>query len=204
MSDKIDYTPIIADLERRRDEIIQSIVTLRALAGMPTSNGVASTSSTLTKPLTGSGSSELRQHQFFGMSAPDAIRSYLATVKQTRTPAKIAADLVEYGFTTTSANPGNTIRTALGRLEEDGEVVKVKKEWGLPSWFPGLRSKRKRPDDNENGEEETEAAGKKSKKPANPTQAAAGSYKAFVAEMRTAGMTLKEIGPLWQKKKAEG
>ena len=197
MTETVDYSLILADLERRRDEINQAIATIQALAGVaPTSSGDGAGGSTLTKPM-GAAAIGLRKHQFFGMKAPDAIKSYLATVKQTRTATQIANDLVEYGFTTASANRGNTIRTALGRLEEDGEVVKVKKEWGLPNWFPGLRKKggAKKTDEGGNGQGDKKTETKRPLKK--------GGWREFLQQQLKVGKTMKEASAMWKAQQTE-
>lgn len=194
MTETIDYSLILADLEHRRDEINQAIATIQALAGIAPTAGNGTGGSALTKPV-GTAVSGLRKHQFFGMKAPEAIKSYMATVKQTRTATQIASDLMEYGFTTASAIPGNTIRTALIRLEEDGEVVRVKKEWGLPNWFPGLRKKGggKKPDEAGNGQGEKPKAKRPPKK---------GGWHEFLQQQLKAKKTMKEASAAWRERKA--
>ncbi|HEX6462806.1 MAG TPA: hypothetical protein VFZ98_00080 [Vicinamibacterales bacterium] len=135
MPDVIDYGPTIADLERKRDEIDRTIAMLRAFAGLPAPEAAPRNGGSSGGPV------EFTNKHFFGMKAPDAVLLYLETVKEARTAAKIASDLVEHGFMTTSDDPANSIRTTLRRLEADGKVVQKKKDWGLPQWYPGLRGR---------------------------------------------------------------
>jgi hypothetical protein len=218
VTDVIDYAPILADLERRRAEIDQAIATIRAVSGLAPSEVEITTSSALTRPL-GSGPG-IQRHQFFGLKAPDAIQAYLAVVKEARTASKIASDLKSGGFTTTSRNPANTIRTALVRLEEDGIVVQIDKEWGLASWFPGMRKGGRKPEETTNknkakkgkqgkGKKAPKAppkprASQKPKKGSEAPTAMHSKYNEFMAEQRRAGKSMAEISAAWRKKKAEG
>ena len=188
MTEQADYAQVLADLERRRDEINQAIATIRRLAEMPAESGEAAPAGRSAT----NGAGGLRQHMFFGMKAPDAVRAYLGAVKQTRTAARIAEDLIEYGWNTTSDSPSNVIRTALVRLAENDEVVQVKgKEWGLVSWFPGLnRGKR-------SGSEDKAVEPAKEKKPRS-------TYHAFLAEKMKQRMTMKQAAEAWAKEKAAG
>lgn len=138
MPDTPDYGPIIADLERKRAELDASIAMLRLMAGLGTSETVAAAPASSGSRPEAEG---MRRDQFFGMKAPDAIKAYLTLVKQPRTAARITTDLLNHGFNTSSQFPANTMRTTLKRMEDGGEVVQVKKEWGLTSWYPGIRAK---------------------------------------------------------------
>lgn len=197
MTEQVDYAQVLADLERRRDEMNQAIATIRVLAGLAPEGTDVSVSQQ--RAAANGAAAGLRPHMFFGMKAPDAVRAYLDAVKQTRTAAKIAADLIEYGWNTTSDNPANIIRTALVRLAEAGEVVKVKgKEWGLVSWFPGLnRGKRTTSDSGKSEAIAREEGPKKSQKPRSP-------YHAFLAAKMKEGMSMKQAAEAWAKEKQVG
>ena len=193
VTEQVDYVKVLADLERRRDEINQVIVTIRGLAGMATDSAAGS----IGQPGAANGSGTLKPHMFFGMSAPDAARAYLAAVKEPRTAAKIADGLERHGWTTTSKDPSNIVRTALTRLAEDGEVVQVKdKEWGLIAWFPGL-NKGKRVG-GVTLEKVTEAKPKpKAKRPRS-------QYLVFLSEKMSEGMSMKQAAAAWQSQKPKG
>jgi hypothetical protein len=142
MPEQVDYAPIIADLERRRAELDQTIASLKRLAGLAdegASSGPSANGGTLPTGVGGG----LRNDAFFGMTAPDAIKAYLAFSKRPQGAAKIADELVQHGFKTTSETPANMIRTVLRRIAKSDQVVQVKKEWGLPSWYPGLKRRAK-------------------------------------------------------------
>lgn len=187
MSGPVDYDPILADLERRRDEIDQAIATIRSLRNMPVptegSPGISKVPRT-----NGTGSVNLERHQLVGMALPEAIRTYLGAVKQSKTAVQISAGLLEYGWTTTSRTPGNSVRTALARMKEDGDVVQVGgKEWGLIAWFPGLH--KKRPQEKVSESEE----------PKEPRS----EYHQFIAEKMSKGMSMKDAAAEWRKERGE-
>ena len=210
MPDVIDYGPTIADLERKRDEIDRTIMTLRALAGLPAAEPLQRNGGP-------SGPVEFTNKHFFGMKAPEAVLLYLESVKEPRGAARIARDLVDHGLTTTSDSPANAIRTTLRRLAAAGQVVQIKTEWALPSWYPGLRQ----------AESRKTAKGSTSKKPrrtpkkhvkraespkalkdgsmAGPVKAehverakGGDAYHLFISERRKAGRSLSEANQDWK------
>src|SRR2546426_876737 len=148
MAEHVDYAPIIADLERRRAELDQTIASLRRLAGMATDEATGAGTNGGALPASIGGG--LRDDAFFGMKGPEAVKAYLAWAKRPQSAAKIADELVAHGFTTTAGSPANFIRTTLRRLREAEEVVQVKKDWGLASWYPGFK---RRPKADENPQE---------------------------------------------------
>jgi hypothetical protein len=206
VADQIDYAPIIADLERRAEEILRTIATLRALASSPTDGPNSPPASTAPTARASHHGSDLRRDQFFGMKAPDAVKAYLAFVKQPRSAARIASDLIDHGFTTSSASPPNSIRTTLKRLEEMGEVVQIKKDWGLIDWYPGLRNKRgKGTEPNGTHEREPKAPARKASPRPIPKKAKAGGidYRAFIAERMKRGMSMADAAAEWKIEKAQ-
>ena len=152
MPEVIDYGPIIAELERKRDELTRTIEVLRAIAGMPTLPG---------GPTSGGGglgggasvgdrTPELRSDAFFGMKAPEAIKAYLNIVKQPKTVREIADGLEQGGFLTSAKAFYNNLYTALVRMQRDGEVVQLpQKRWGLADWYPA-RAKQKQKSEGSN------------------------------------------------------
>ncbi len=161
------------------------------------------------------GAVEFTNKHFFGMKAPEAVLLYLETVKESRSATRIAQDLVEHGYTTTAGLPANTIRTTLRRLERTGDVVQVKKEWGLPAWYPGLR-RNLRSSDGGTGTEshkvsrktDPKKAAAKAKGGKAPKGARGGRRKnpwlAFYADQIANGKTMAEAAVLWKERKAKG
>ena len=188
MTEHVDYAKVLADLEHRRDKIDQAITTLRGIMGV----SMAAASTSVRGQAAANGSGVLKPHMFFGMSAPEAAAAYLAAVRETRTAAKIADDLIQYGWTTTSQSPSNVVRTALSRLAKEGEVVQLKgKEWGLVDWFPGL-NKGKR-------------AAPTLEKPADLShpKRPPSRYNVFLKEKMSQGLSMKEAAAAWQVQKAK-
>lgn len=202
MAETTDYGPTIADLERKRDEIDRTIAMLRAFAGLP------SVDMARTGPP--GGPVEFTNKHFFKMATPDAILLYLESVKEARAAARITSDLLAHGFITTSSTPSEVIRTALRRLEDSGKVVQVKKEWGLPEWYPGLRGRiqESRTDAEPRKASRSTPAKKavshtkaKKDKPATPVKLTA--YNTFLKEKMGAGMSMLEAATAWKKQKGE-
>jgi len=145
----VDYNVVLADLEAKRtqlDEAIavikqmlgQSVVTDPAQAGKPPGAGVA-------------GKTFIDSDEFFGMSVGDAAVKYLHMAKKPQDATQFAEALEKGGMTHTSKNFTTTITTALSRrAEKEADVVKVKRgQWGLASWYPGLRKPKKEEADKE-------------------------------------------------------
>jgi hypothetical protein len=155
----VDYGPVIADLEAKRDRLNATIAMLREQAGMgPSPEGGGGGSPTPTKE------SEIRGDAFFGMKVPEAAKAYLAIVKKPKSTNEIAEALERGGLVHSSANFFNTVYTALDRDDsKGGEIIKVNKLWGLAKWYPGRARKRVK------GQEEEAAA----EEPAEATPAEA-------------------------------
>jgi hypothetical protein len=140
------------------------------------------------------------------MSIPEAIKSYLEIMKQPQTPKAITDGLKAGGVLSESTHFYANVRTALKRLKLQGQVVNTKTGgWGLAEWYAGRagaaladRPRKKGKGSRKKGPR-GEANG--SKAPSAPSGQPS-AYQRFVAEQRAAGKTLKEIGPLWQRKKA--
>ena len=152
MSDPVDqpdhYDKVIADLEAKKQALenaIEAVKQAKALTtGVPyePSTTITPGSSGYAGPSQNSGN--LQSDAFFNMRVPEAIKKYLAIIKRPKSPNEITDALKAGGINTTSTNFYSVVTTALRRLLADGEVVKVKKDWGLASWYPG-RNKVQKP-----------------------------------------------------------
>ena len=129
----------LEQLEAERAQLDATIAYLRQRLGVPDSVGATGSPGR-------AGTTEIRPDAFFGMTAPDAVKAYLGMVKQPRGASEITKALLAHGFTTSSSTPANAIRTTLGRLADNGEVVQIKKNWGLAEWYPGMKNKRPKKD----------------------------------------------------------
>lgn len=129
----VDYESVIADLKAKRaaiDALIESFErTLPFLQSGPLAT---------VKP--GVANQSIEKDTFFGLSVIDAARKYLSMVKSPKSTQDIAAALERGGLTHTSQNFANTVVTILRRQERNvGDIIRVKRDWGLAEWYPGLR-----------------------------------------------------------------
>lgn len=212
MTDEIDYAPAIAGVRRQIEELQRTLATLLALEA---AQGKGSEESLTAEPRAQAPArhaqahgGHLRRDEFFGMKAPEAVKAYLAIEKQPRSAPRITSDLLEHGFITSSAEPVNSIRTTLKRLEESGEVVQVKKEWGLTEWYTGLRNKRGKVSET-NGTQDRPAKTPARKKrartnsrPAKTDKTGGVAYQAFIGEKMKGGMSMADAAAEWKIEKA--
>jgi hypothetical protein len=79
------------------------------------------------------------------MTVPDAAEKFLALAKKTVPTSAMAESLLKGGLKSAAKNFPSMLNTVLTR---DGRFVKVNREWGLDSWYPGMRKNavRKRTD----------------------------------------------------------
>jgi hypothetical protein len=132
------YVAVLADLERRRDELDRTIASIRLIIGQaanPPESGGA--------PGGGGGGGggrgeprELRSDMFFNMKAPEAVRTYMGFIKRPQTIRQIVDALKAGGFISGAKDLYNNLYTAILRMEENGIVVKVHGKWGLAEWYP--------------------------------------------------------------------
>jgi hypothetical protein len=142
----VDYEAVIADLETKRaafnasvDGAINGIRhVLNAIAGLPSGPGV--TPHISSTAVVGGQQAALTPDAFFGLNLADAAIKYLQNVKKQQTTREIADALEAANYHHTSQNFVNTVNTALYRREkEDGDVVKIGRNWALAEWYPGRR-----------------------------------------------------------------
>lgn len=145
MSGDIDYAAAIDDLVRRRDELDRMIASLRTIWGVGQSGGGPSGGA----PNGGSSARqettrELRSDTFFNMKAPEAVKAFLAIVKRPQSVKEIQDGLVAGGFISSAKDLYNNLYTAVTRLQDAEEVVKVHGKWGLAEWYPARRNPKTR------------------------------------------------------------
>lgn len=137
MSNEIDYTAVLADLERKRDELDRAIAAIRQFTGQGggSPDGGAPGGGGNAGGGRGEGR-ELRSDAFFNMKAPEAVRAYLGHVKRPQTVREMVEALKAGGFISRAKDLYNNLYTAILRMEESGAVVKVHDKWGLADWYP--------------------------------------------------------------------
>ena len=158
----IDYANLIEELEAKRRQFIERTDAMIAharmmmamaqnadvFAAVPSSGPVAAVPSP---------STEIPRTAFSGMKLQPAILAFLGAVQKKSTTTEIREGLVRGGLHSASKDLPANVYTALCRLENSGEVVRLDKEWGLAAWYPAYRPKRR-----ENGSEKppTRATGR--------------------------------------------
>jgi len=152
-SDETDYGPIYGPSIAAIDAEIQELYKTRErLVRLAMAGGTVATPTPV--PTRSSGDAmprEIRSDTFFGLRAPEAIKTFLAMSKRPKSAQAILDALTAGGYATRSQNPLNSLRTALGRLEEVDEVVRVGQDWGLAEWYPGRPKKKAKEPNGENG-----------------------------------------------------
>jgi len=139
MSDTNDaYEAVLADLRAQRDQLDAAIAVLERRPGITPGSATAPPNSTGSVVAVG-----LPSDAFFGMGLQEAIKKYLSMVKRKQSPKEIMDALERGGFQHTSKRFYGTVYTALSRAAEAGEVVRVRDEWGLAEWYPGLRKEKR-------------------------------------------------------------
>lgn len=163
----------------------------------------------------------LRPDEFFGMSIPEAIKAYLAIMKQPQSPKSMVDGLKAGGVLTNAKNFYPNVTTALKRLRQAEQVVLTPNGWGLTAWYPnrpksaddgkrGRSGKKKRM---AKGSTKRQGAAKKgarespTPKPAvnsaaNGARKPKSGYLAFVADQMKAGKTMADAAAEWRKHKA--
>ncbi len=139
MPDLIDYEAVLADLEAKKTALESAINAIRQMLNLGAQAAIT--------PGSRLSEASIESDTFFSMSIGDAAKKFLRITKRKQPAVKIAEALDAGGLAHTSKNFPNTVRTTLLRLETEGEVVQVGKDWGLAEWYPGLRKGNKRPSD---------------------------------------------------------
>jgi hypothetical protein len=80
------------------------------------------------------GLADLPRGAFLGMTASEAIKLYLSTVRKKQTNKEIAQALQDGGLVS-AGNFGNFITSALFRLKKEGAVLRFDDGWGLSEWY---------------------------------------------------------------------
>lgn len=135
--EQVDYSAVLTDLKERRAKLDATILAIEEMLGItgeaPSDLGQSSNTSKKNE-------GKIRSDSFFGMSVGDAARKYLEIVKAPKSAKEIMQALEDGGLTHTSKHFYGTVFTALVRREKnEGDITKVKSEWGLTEWYPGLK-----------------------------------------------------------------
>ncbi len=152
MGEEKSAAVMLAEMERERDELNSAINYLRRRMELPTIEGPTSAAAVNGKPSSSAARGaevsqdgrgvEITRDMFFGMTLPDAIRSYLSMMKRPTKASAIIKALVDGGFQTTSGNFDGLVRSAISQRLR-GEVVNLPNGWALASWYPGRTFEKK-------------------------------------------------------------
>ena len=120
---KDNYKAVIADLEKQRAEIDQTIALLKRRAGQSASGSASAE---------GDNEEEIQPDTFHGKNIFQATEKYLSMVGR---PARSTEEIVEaLGRGGVTATAGS-VATILGR-DKSGRVSRVKRGlWGLKEWY---------------------------------------------------------------------
>jgi hypothetical protein len=135
VSSEIDYIAVRDDLKKRIETLQAGLAAVEAIIAA----GAISTSGS---PRV-SGSQDIPEDAFLGMTLGDAAVKYLGMVRKMQTTAQIAEGVKQGGLPHAKAN---AVYTALTRREEKIGDVRVDENnlWGLTEWHPTAR-RRSRP-----------------------------------------------------------
>jgi len=132
VSDPLENDPIAASIALMHAQID------KLQAAIETLESVRSLVQPGSSPLSRNGAETTFGHDaFFGMTAADAARKYLAAIKKTASPKAIADALQAGEWKTASKNVPENIRTILNR---NTSFVVINGEFGLAGWYPGRKS----------------------------------------------------------------
>jgi len=142
---RIDYGTFIADLEAKKtvlDNLIASLKAAMAAGALGPTEGASfvNLGATVVNPSIHGG--EIPAGAFLGKSIPEAVKAYLSLVKRKATTREIAEALLKGGMETSGKGSFETIvGSALYRVRNQGEILRVKGAWGLAEWWPaGIRA----------------------------------------------------------------
>lgn len=201
MSDQTpDLSTYLGQLEAQRATLSIQIAGVRAALGLqaedgqpavPVSGGIAPTGAVAVRVIQG----KIRVDEFFRLSTPQAVKKYLAIMKQPQGPKAIAEGLKAGGLITNAKNLYANVFTALKRLRIAGEVALTPNGWGLSEWYPNQPK---------GGPDKKKGRRRGTKKKAVNTKPAAkkaSGYRAFIAEQMRGGKSMAEAAETWRKQK---
>lgn len=226
MSDQsVDLMTYLAELEQEREALDRHIAAIRRrlelepevqIGGASTPTGTISQTNRDT-PTSG----RIRADEFFGMSIPEAIKAYLAIVKQPQGPKAIVDGLTGGGLLTNAKYFYANVTTALKRLRTSGQVMLTPNGWGLAVWYPN-RARAATPA-TKKGRGKRRIRAKATARRAAPVEAprpekslevkapaahsnggspkGANDYRAFMSEQRKAGKSMADVAAEWQARK---
>lgn len=147
---------------------------------------------------------QLRADTFFGLSVPEAIKTYLALMKRPQSPRAITDALQQGGVLSQSVNFYLNIATSLKRLRDAGVVVNTKEGWGLSVWYPNRKAAEAPKPKTKKKTRSVNRVARLSKSRAKVPRKAKGStgWHDFLADYLRAGKSMKVAAADWKQRKA--
>lgn len=140
---KIDYAAVLGDLENDMAELqaLMAYIKRKKLGQAITIDGYAAPGALQSAVPISTTLTYKARDAYFGLGVIDAARKYLATTgKVPKSAREIATALVSGGFNTKAKDFKNTVFSVLARADkQDGSIIKVNTDWGLPEWYPNLK-----------------------------------------------------------------
>lgn len=131
----IDYAAVLADLEGRRAAIDAAIDAVRQIVA--SGGGPSNPKMPVGKLMS---HADIPQDAFFSMSVPDAVKKYLAMMKQPRGTKDIIDALEKGGLQHQSENFYTTVHSTLLRREKQkGDIIRFKRKWAIAEWYSGKK-----------------------------------------------------------------
>jgi hypothetical protein len=157
----VDYSVVLADLKRRRDELNAAITLIERISlGGAAATGGADLGLDGSQP-TSEGAprdalpTKVESDTFFSLSIPEAAKKYLRMKKRPAGTRELSNALMEGGYLSQSKNFYTNVFASLRR---NPDFVLVKSQWALAEWYPGRRSDQTKT--KANGKEETATGSK--------------------------------------------
>jgi len=130
MSQEIDYTAVLADLEARRAALDAAIAGVRAVLGQGSSAEVT----TLSIPgIRKEGPTRVTPGMFHGLSVSEAARRFLELKKAKQRMKDIVEGIREGGIESSAENFYSNVFTTLQRRKD---FIRLGKYWALAEWHP--------------------------------------------------------------------
>ena len=135
MTESIDYTVILADLEAKRAALDHAIASFRQAMAMGALGTISEDGSVAVPSMSGG---EVPTGAFLGKSIIEATKLYLEIVKKKQTAKEIMEGLQRGGMESNSKSFLKTVHASLTRARQmpNPPFVKMGIKWGLTGWFP--------------------------------------------------------------------
>jgi hypothetical protein len=136
MSQEIDYTKVLADLEARRAAIDTMITGVKVLLGQSPPEAASTSSAGTSPPAANDLPKEVTPGVFHGMSVSEATRTFLEMRKTKQRVKVICEALTRGGIESDSKNFYGNVYTVLQR--NPNVFAQRGKAWGLTGWYKTL------------------------------------------------------------------